>query len=236
MIEEIQVINPGGIPLFYHSEAETDAEQGGTYLLQASFITALTQFAAELQHGEIKLISMERKNYLMAKANDFIVIFTSTDEGPDTIVNYQPTITQAADYLITKFAEFNLTGDELIVDKFDQPMQDFNEFLKEKDLVKKDTFEAPVFRRNVSGFVFKSVGYEPGKCNIGQAERNRRLSFGFAWLFTSFVIYAAILLFELDPLLIFVTLIPNFLGFLGLYQYFYRFCTTNALNETYTMV
>lgn len=233
MIDEIQVINAGGIPIFYHHK--DGHKEDTSYLLQASLITALSQFAKELNNGEIKLISMERKNYLLKKEDNFILIFTSTDEDPLNIIEYENDITKASHYLNEQFISSNLTEVSGDMELYDRPINEFRRYLSDENLIDLDDYDASGFRSEVSNLIFKSVGYEPGKCNIGRAERMKRLAFGMIWFTISFVAFAGLLIYELNPLYRLILIIPNFFGFLGLYQYFYRFCTTNAMKEQYSM-
>jgi len=234
-IDEVEVISAGGIPFYYHSN--TGREQDDAYLLQASFITALSQFAEELNNGEIKLISMEKKHYLMTKGNKFTVIFTSYDhQGPEELIAYQPNIVEVKDYLDDKIVQLNLDINNPNNREIDKPMQDFDAYLKHKELIEgENRYSNQKFREDFDRIIFRSVGYEPGKCNIGRAERMKRLSFGLTGFIISALLYAMILLFSLPTPLIAILIVPNFFGFLGIFQYFYRFCTTNALSQQYDM-
>jgi hypothetical protein len=234
MIDEVEVISSGGVPIYYHSNEgpKNDAH----FLLQASFITALTQFANELKNGQVKLISMERKNYLLKKSNSMIIIFTSQETSAPEFLNYEGEITDVSEYINNKLVEYKIDPQEIDTSKFDQPMKDLNVYLTEKKLIENPLeYDGGSFRGGLNSLIFRSVGYEPGKCNIGRAERMRRLSFGLTFFTLSFVLFTLFLIFELDPVFRLILAIPNFLGFLGFFQYFYRFCTTNALSESYDM-
>lgn len=233
-IEEVEVISSGGVPFYYHSNS--GKEQDDAYLLQASFITALSQFADELNNGEIKLISMEKKHYLLTKSPNFTIIFTSNDEEPDTLISYRPQITDVKEYLNTKLEQTDLDLMNPNNQELDKPIQDFDAYLKHLDLVEgENKYSSSTIKQDLDNLIFKSVGYEPGKCNIGRAERMKRLVFGLTGFTVSLLIYAVIFIFSLPTLLVAVLVIPNFFGFLGLFQYQARFCTTNALSQQYDM-
>ena len=235
-IDEVEIISTGGVPFYYHNNSGGSRDDE-TYLLQASFITALSQFATELNNGQIKLISMERKHYLLTKSATFTVIFTSHHEnGPAELISYEPQIQQVRDYLDEKLMKFQIDLTNPNNPNLDTPMQQFDDYLKEQNIVTaEESYDLSGFRKEMNKFIFRSVGYTPGVCNIGRAERMRRLAFGLIFFTLSFIGYSLILLLDLSNLFILLLAIPNFLGFLGLFQFFYRFCTTNALNQEYDM-
>ena len=234
MINEIQVIKAGGIPLYHYASDESDDD---LKILQASFFTAISSFATELQNGEMKLIVMDKKSYLLRRESNYTIIFASlVEDHEDNIKFHETDLLNALSYFGERVQFHKVSPDTLDIQLYDQPLTDFDKYLKENELIPKDMgVDVPRFRTGISNAIFKSVGYEPGVCNIGRAERFRRLSFGMTWLVISFGIYFAIEALNLNNYFKIVLVIPNFLGFLGVLQYFYRFCTTNAMKEIYNM-
>ena len=98
-------------------------------------------------------------------------------------------------------------------------------------------------RQRIQGFLFKSLGYKPGQCNIGPQERQRRLLTGFGFGALSLLILIGIVyleraLVDLSETIRYLRLVivfPLFMSFQGLYQYFFKFCVTNALKNQYSM-
>ena len=91
----------------------------------------------------------------------------------------------------------------------------------------------------LGSFVSRSVGYVPGQCNIGEKERLIRLISGFAFLFIGVLLLIGFVFLEnnydFPREARFLVAIPFFFGFQGFYQYFFRFCVTNALRRKYVM-
>jgi len=183
------------------------------------------------------MISMEKKHYLLTRSPEFIVIFTSRDEtGPETLMNYQPQIGEVKNYLDETLLQMNIDLNQPNNTRLDQGVDQFHQYLLDKQLIQQEkTFQSSSFREQLNSLVFKSVGYEPGKCNIGRAERIQRLSVGLASFVISFVLYALILILSLPSWTVWILVIPNFMGFNGVLQYFYKFCVTNGLTQQYDM-
>ncbi|MCL4373176.1 hypothetical protein M1384_03890 [Candidatus Parvarchaeota archaeon] len=75
--------------------------------------------------------------------------------------------------------------------------------------------------------------YSPGKCNIGPKEIRKRYIGGLAG-FVVFVILAIFLsIFKVNYLFFILLAFPLFLGFIGFYQGYKRFCVANAINGVY---
>ncbi|MHA2502839.1 MAG: hypothetical protein ACXAE3_08220 [Candidatus Kariarchaeaceae archaeon] len=234
-IIEVQLINSAGLPVYYHNNTGEGNYDDSSMILQSSFITAIGTFATELQNGEVKLIQFELKKYLMTRAKEFSLIFTSSSPDINMVDTYNGKINEVKDYLDTKLLQDNLDFESPHSASLDDLLIDFDSYLRKEKLVVGGEYERNSIREDVRSLIFKSVGYEPGKCNIGRSERIRRLNFGLTFFIISAVLLTAIVLLNLPSYLIFGLFVTNFLGFLGLLQYFYRFCTTNALAERYVM-
>jgi hypothetical protein len=136
-------------------------------------------------------------------------------------------------------------------DLIEEQTSHFNETIKDH-LIKEKVIPAPEEdkiktdkqnRERVQGFLFKSLGYKPGQCNIGPLERQRRLLTGFGFGALSLLILVSVVYLEgflpdYAQMLRYARLIivvPLFMTFQGIYQYFFRFCVTNALKNQYSM-
>ncbi len=235
MIDEIQVIRSEGIPLYYYNKEEVLDDS--INFLQAGFFTAMGNFAGDLQNGEMKLVVMEKKEYLLKQMTDFLLIFglDIKEENSIDISSYEDQIIKVAKYLDEKLGEYNLRGLDHQSDEYGEPFLEFDIFLHSEKLIDKQEFSFPSFSGKVRNRMFQSIGYVAGECNIGRAERMRRLAFGMVWFMISMILLIASISFDIATAYRIILVIPNFMGFSGLYQYFYRFCTTNALKQQYNM-
>ncbi len=226
MLEEIQVLADSGVPLYYFSQNQADAEDTTQYL-KASFFAAVANFASELQNGEVRLVLMDRRKFLVNRARNLLIIFETDPESPG---------------FEEGLAAFSAFLDEFM-NRYGNPTElqnwqlaEINAFLEKEGLIpeqSKSNIES--MRQRLENSLFRTVGYVPGQCNIGRRERLQRLTFGLVWLLLSLVITVLLLEFSLPPELALILIVPNFLGFLGVLQYFYRFCTTNAIKGKFTM-
>ena len=76
--------------------------------------------------------------------------------------------------------------------------------------------------------VNKKVKYSAGSCNIGPKEIRKRYLFGAVGFIISALLLIALFILN-EPYPFFLTvIIPLFLGFIGFYQGFFKFCVVNA--------
>lgn len=222
MLEEVQIVDSGGIPIYFFRRETTEEDYDPILFLKASFFTAMTKFAEELDNGDVRLIRMDRQKFYIRKELDHLIIFGAS---PDT-GDYESQLEQFTELvrpLLSK--QDKVEGVELI-----------NDYLVELKLIpEKKRVDPSRVKSQIESVLFRSVGYIPGQCNIGRAERLQRLTFGLIFLVISLALNLLIIEFALPAELTFLLVIPNFFGFLGILQYFYRFCTTNALSGKYTM-
>ena len=241
MINEVYVIQNSGIPIYYYNYDQLVKEFDEpevSYTLQAGFFAAIVQFGAELAKDELRYIIFNNRTYGIKKSNDLYVVFSE---------NIQLTVSQLQDLdkkldSASSYFEEKLEGQPIDIsivaneEAMDQIVGNFNEFLVKENIIKQDIpIDKNKMKKQVQNFVFKSVGYEPGKCNIGKKERMHRLSIGLISISIGLVLFAAIFLIGLPEWTTFFLVIPFFLGFNGVYQYFFRFCVTNALTKQYNM-
>ena len=103
-------------------------------------------------------------------------------------------------------------------------------------MVEDDTpFDPMQSRSLMQKFIFNSIGYKPGQCNIGPAERMKRLLMGMAMLPIALAGALAIILLNASPYWMFTLVIPLYVVFNGIYQYYFKFCAINGLTKKYNM-
>ncbi len=244
MINEVYVIQDSGIPLYYynHDQLVSDDDfSDDLHTLQAGFFAAIVQFGAELAKDELRYIVFDNRTYGIKRNNDIYVVFSE---------NVQLTVGQLDDLdkkLITAsdYLNMKLEGKPLDITmavneaEMDTIVGDFSDFLVKENIIQGDIpIDKGKLKKQVRNFVFRSVGYEPGKCNIGKRERMQRLSVGMISISIGLALFAVIFLTGLYinySWLVFFLVIPFFLGFNGIYQYFFKFCVTNALKKQYNM-
>lgn len=83
-------------------------------------------------------------------------------------------------------------------------------------------------------FIFKSIGYTPGQCNIGRAERLKRL-IGMMGFVAAIISAILIMFFNGNPWFMLTLDVPLGMGFFSLYQYLFKFCVVNGLTKKYDM-
>jgi hypothetical protein len=242
MLEEILVIRES-IPIFYYNRDPDIALSDDWYLLQSGFFVALSQFANEMSKDNLRYIILENKLYALDEISNILIIFGDKQKMSQEIIEkLHNDITKASDYL------------NYLIDKYGAkisiPSQaalngiaiDFGEYLKQENLVEDDSpFDVRESRSMMQKFIFRSIGYKPGQCNIGPAERFKRLLSGLAFLPIAAV--GAFLIWYLDvytglnvnPFWSLTLVIPIFMVTFGLFQYFFKFCVTNGLTKKFDM-
>jgi hypothetical protein len=247
-IDEVFVIQDSGIPLFHWSRMDEDNESD-EYILQSSLFQALSAFAQEMAHDEIKFVIFENKSYAIKNIGKHRMKLVFGHFSPDVDLKNSEKYIHGTSGYISGFMAGNYP--EGLNDFVEKHTKHFNETVK-GHLIKENIIPSPEIdkimtdkqnRQRVQDFLFKSLGYKPGQCNIGPQERQRRLLTGFGFAALSLLILIGLIYFEktfvdYSETLRYLRLIivfPLFMSFQGLYQYFFKFCVTNALKNQYSM-
>ena len=236
LLDEILVIRES-LPIFYYNRDPAIALSDDQYLLQSGFFVALSQFANEMSHDKIKYIILENRLYALDEISDIMLIFGNQEKmSPEILEKLKADIVKAANYLNYLTEKHKISKTFLSEKVLNDVANDFGEYLKSEDLVEDDTpFDPKKSRSMMQKFIFKSIGYVPGQCNIGPAERLKRLLMGLPFYMVAIV--GALLIFFLDanPWWAVTLIVPFFIAFQGTYQYFFRFCVVNGLTKKYQM-
>ncbi|MCY3412849.1 MAG: hypothetical protein INQ03_14525 [Candidatus Heimdallarchaeota archaeon] len=230
MVSEIQIIEKSGIPIYYYSDLVVDDADNRMYL-EAGFFTAITQFALELNQGEIKSIALEQKTYLLSKTPEVILIY-STDEN--NLREDIRSIGETSSFISLSVTKYNISSSSSNKE-FEPFINDVNKYLKEQGLIKDEGQQYTGVRDKVQSLVFKSVGYNPGECNIGPQQKLMRLSAGLGFTILSIILFGAMVLFNLSNLLLIPLFIINFFAVQQYVQVRANFCIANALMGQYNM-
>ena len=75
--------------------------------------------------------------------------------------------------------------------------------------------------------------YEPGVCNIGEAETNKRYKFGAIFFVVEVLFISLVLWFNFGYWVLILSFIPLLLGFEGFYQGKFSFCASFASRGMY---
>ncbi len=247
-IDEVFVIQDSGIPLFHWSR-EDEKNESDEYILQSSLFQALSAFAQEMAQDEIKFVIFENKSFAIKNIGNYRMKLVFGQFSPDVDLKNSEKFIHGTSGFINGFMAGNYPDG--INDFVEKQTEHFNETIKDH-LIKENIIPSPKVdkimtdkenRQRVQGFLFKSLGYKPGQCNIGPQERQRRLLTGFGLGALSLLILIGIVYLEqLTPdyaeffrTLRLIIVFPLFMSFQGLYQYFFKFCVTNALKNQYSM-
>ncbi len=247
-IDEVFVIQDSGIPLFHWSR-EDEENESDEYILQSSLFQALSAFAQEMAHDEIKFVIFENKSFAIKNIGNHRMKLVFGHFSSDVDLKDSEKHIHGTSGFIGGFMAGNYPDG--LNDFVEKQTEHFNETIKGY-LIKENIIPQPKVdkvltdeqnRQRVQGFLFKSLGYKPGQCNIGPQERQRRLLTGFGFGALSLLILIGIVYLEglfLDysdniRYLRLIIVLPLFMSFQGLYQYFFRFCVTNALKNQYSM-
>ena len=236
MLDEILVIRES-LPIFYYNRDPEIALSEDWYLLQSGFFVALSQFANEMSHDNLKYVILENHLYALDEVSDILLIFGNKEQMSQPLLeNLKGDITKAANYLNYLIDKHNLDGKLFNTLKLDSLANDFGEYLKTENLVEDDKpFDPTRSRSMMQKFIFRSIGYKPGQCNIGPAERFKRLLTGIPFFVIGIVGALFIYFLDANPLWTLALAVPFFMGFFGTYQYFFKFCAINGLTKKYQM-
>ncbi|MBN1328262.1 MAG: hypothetical protein JXA54_02200 [Candidatus Heimdallarchaeota archaeon] len=236
LLDEILVIRES-LPIFYYNRDPSIALNEDWYLLQSGFFVALSSFANEMSKDRLKYIVLENKLYALDEVSEVLVIFGNNEKmSQEIITKLQGDLSKATTYLNQLFNKYNLQPQLASYDKIDDIGKDFGTYLKNEKLVEDDTPFDPLKSRSLmQKFIFKSIGYKPGQCNIGKAERLKRLMSGFGGLVLAIIGFLLIFFLEANAFYTLILIIPIFLGFQGFYQYFFKFCVVNGLSKRFDM-
>ncbi|MHA2387581.1 MAG: hypothetical protein ACXACW_02550 [Candidatus Hodarchaeales archaeon] len=247
-IDEVFVIQDLGIPLFHWSREDEDNESDD-YILQSSLFQALSAFAQEMAQDEIKFVIFEIKSFAIKNIGNYRMKLVFGHFSSDVDLKNSEKFIHETSGFISGFMAGNYP--DRLDDFVEKHTTHFNVTIK-KHLIKENIIPSPKQdkvltdeqnRQRVQGFLFKSLGYKPGQCNIGPQERQRKLLTGFGFgalslLILIGIVYAEGIFTEYAENLRYLRLIivlPLFMSFQGLYQYFFKFCVTNALKNQYSM-
>jgi hypothetical protein len=247
-IDEVFVIQDSGLPLFHWSKNDEEAESDD-YILQSSLFQAISAFAKEMANDEIKFVNFQNKTFAIKNFGKYRMKLVFGQFSSEIDLRNSEKNIHGISGFINGFMAGNYPGG--IDDFIEKQSKHFNETLKDH-LIKENVIPAPERekimtdeenRQRVQGFLFKSLGYKPGQCNIGPLERQRRLLTGFGFGMLSLIILIGIVYLEgvlpnYAEALRYTRLIivfPLFMSFQGIYQYFFKFCVTNALKNQYSM-
>ena len=242
MINEVYVIQDSGIPLFYYNYDQLVSEDSipdDMHTLQAGFFAAIVQFGVELAKDELRYVVFDNRTYGIKRNQDIYIVFSENVQlNVGQLEDLDEKLTTASKFISERFAgkplDITMAVNEQAMDKL---IGDFSSFLVKKKIIHEDAqLDASKLKKQMRNFVFKSVGYEPGKCNIGKKEKMRRLSVGMIFISIGLALFIPIALIPSIPAwTTFFLIIPFFMGFNGIYQYFFQFCVTNALKKQYNM-
>jgi len=238
---EIYLVSEGGLPLFYYNADKPEMDdEDDEYVMQAGFLSAINQFGmAELGQDEVKYVVFDQKGYIYTKKTNFVVIFSKIGENlTQKMKDLEETVQEAGSYVeeILETTEFARPPDKFGPKENEKLAARFNQTLRDnKTIVDETEYDAQKAQSQVKKAIFRSIGYKPGECNIGPVERQKRLIQGLSFILVGLLGYLAIIYFKLPDLLILALFFPFIMGFMGFYQYFFKFCVNNALNKRYQM-
>ncbi len=241
MINEIYVIQESGIPIYYYNYDQIkDGVQikDDFYMLQAGFFAAMVQFGSELTQDELKYIVFNKRTYGVKKSNQVYVVFSENKEmDAETLKLLDKKLGAASSFLNESLTGTNIDISYIVNNsEMDSVVNSFSEFLiNEKIIANTSPIDVSKIKSHVRNFVFKAVGYEPGKCNIGPKERMLRLTIGMISITFGVLLFAIFVILNLPEWTVFFLIIPFFMGFIGVYQYFFRFCVNNAFKKQFKM-
>jgi hypothetical protein len=245
MINEIYVIQESGIPIYYYNQEQSIMDldwKDESYTLQAGFFAAIVQFGSELTQDELRYIVFNNRTYGIKKSKEVYIVFSEKVElSVERLKDLDKKLQSASNFISE-----NISGDQLQIlmavseKAMEEVVSGFSNFLvKEKIIEETSAIDESKVKKQVQNFVFKAVGYQPGRCNIGPKERMQRLSVGMISIAIGMFLFAAISWLSTINInfafLTFILIFPFFIGFNGVYQYFFRFCVTNALKKQFNM-
>jgi len=237
LLDEILVIRES-IPLFYYNKDPEKALSDNYYVLQSGFFVALTHFANEMSNDKLRYIVLENKLYALDEVSEVLLIFGHEEKlSQETIATMKNALAKAANHLNQLFNKYKVTTISPSIDTLNSIADEFGDYLRSVNLVADDKpFDPKESRSMMQKFIFNTIGYKPGQCNIGKAERQKRLILGIVSLAMA-IIGALIIYFvpTINAYYGFLLVLPILMGFFGLIQYFFKFCAINGLTKKYDM-
>ncbi len=237
MIDEIYVIQEDGLPLYYY-RGKTSLLNEDFYTLQSGLFTALLQFGAQLGEGELRLISFEEKTYALQGNKSLLLIFGVKNKLNEIDLSaIEQQLISASNHITELVPESDISPSYVMKkSQMDDFVDSFGGFLvRQKIIEQEEVKKAGDFKNQLQSLVLKSIGYQPGVCNIGKTERLKRLKNGFLTFIVTLILYFVIVFFALPNWLVFLLFLPLMMGFMHVYQYLFRFCVKNALTRKYNM-
>ena len=241
MLDSIMVINNASLPLFSYdrfapkNELVTEDE-----MLQSSFFSAIINFSAQLKADELKYIAFDKRSFVLRKQSDVTVIFSKYSQINEVdLPALEETIKQTANYLVKMLEQEGLLKDNPLLkeDSLRKILENFSKYLLDNGIIIDANYDFdPLYtQRKYRKFIFKSMGYEPGKCNIGPLERQKRLAVGMAGFIVTLLTLWLMITFGVQKELRLLLFFPLMWSFIGFYQYFFRFCVANGLAKKAVM-
>lgn len=235
------VINKSSLPLFsYDKNAKKTELVTDDELLISSFFSAIINFAGQLKANELKYIVFDKRSFVVKKTADFTVIFSTYSKINDSeIGKLENLIETTSSYLLKLLKDEGLLANSPIlkesvlkkmVDKFAHYLLD-NGIIIDADF----DFDPLYVQRKYRKMIFKTIGYEPGKCNIGPQERQKRFIIGLNGFILTLISYIVITALSLPHEFTLLLFFPLTMSFIGFYQYFFRFCVRNGLSKRAVM-
>lgn len=236
MLDEILVIRES-LPIFYYNREPDVALTEDWYLLQSGFFVALSQFANEMSKDNLKYVILEKKLYALDELSNIMLIFGNKIKMSQELIDkLHVDISKASNYLnylIEKHGAQKTIPSDYVLNSIGN---DFGDYLRQENLVEDDSpFDVRESRSIMQKFIFKTIGYQPGQCNIGPAERFKRLLMGLSFLPVAAIGAFLIWYFAVNPLYALTLVVPLFMAFFGVFQFVFKFCVINGLTNKYDM-
>ncbi|NHJ84531.1 MAG: hypothetical protein FK734_03665 [Asgard group archaeon] len=210
------------------------------YVLQSGFFVALSNFASEMTNDRLKYVILENRLYALDEVSDVLVIFGDKQQMTQEVIDkLKNNLLKATNHLNSIFAKYKVRPETTITNSLrtiNDIANEFGDYLKNEQLVEDDhPFDPLASRSLMQKFIFKSIGYQPGQCNIGRAERLKRLLTGIPFLIIGVIGALIMWFYQANPFWAFLLAVPFFMFFFGLFQYFFKFCAVNGLTKKYDM-
>lgn len=241
LIDSIMVINKSSLPLFsYDKKATKDEFITDDEILVSSFFSAIINFASQLKADELKYIVFDKRSFVIKKTSDFTIIFSTYSKVNDSEINQlENTLDSTSSYLLKLLRDEGLLVDNPILKEsvLKTMVDKFAKYLLDNGIIIDNNFDFdPLYvQRKYRKMIFKSIGYEPGKCNIGPQERQKRFIMGLYGFILSLITYLGITALSLPHEYILLLFFPLTMSFIGFYQYFFKFCVRNGLSKRAVM-
>jgi hypothetical protein len=236
MLNEIIAIS-SSLPIFYFTNEEKEEDW---YILRSGFFVALSQFANNMRAQKLEFVVLENQIYSLDDEADILLVFGNDEDFDDKLIRkMKKDVKKATNYLRGLIAKYNydvLKQNPLSKLTEIRLGKEFEDYLVEENLIEKTVnIDLNEKKGVLEKFILKSIGYEPGKCNIGPETKNKRLALGMAGLLATFLIFIVLLVTNAPAWTAYLLIIPLFLTFNGIYQYFFEFCVVNGLRKRFSM-